>query len=134
MVAKSRLQQGHYVLRGVNVTPWDCAGLLPPHIQTMERTGVMRVMTNFHSKPNDLERYVQLVKSLQDRNETLFYRVVMEHLEEMLPICLHAHRRARLPGIRLGIFRRSRGFYVFPAGTRAGSNKFCATGRPATCG
>src|SRR6202142_4168340 len=40
-------------------------GLLPPHIHTMEDQ-VLRVMTNFRSKPNDLERYVQLV-SLPDQ-------------------------------------------------------------------
>ena len=59
-------------------------GLLPPHVQTIEEQ-VARVMSNFHSKSNDLERYIQLV-ALQDRNETLFYRVVMDHLEEMMPI------------------------------------------------
>src|SRR5580698_1019812 len=52
-------------------------GLLPPHVHTMDEQ-VKRVMSNFHSKPNDLERYVQMV-SLQDRNEMLFYRVVMDH-------------------------------------------------------
>ena len=84
-------------------------GLLPPHVHTMDEQ-VLRVMTNFRSKPNDLERYVQLV-SLQDRNETLFYRVVMEHLEEMMPIIYtptvgHACQEYGY------IFRRSRGFYV----------------------
>jgi malate dehydrogenase (oxaloacetate-decarboxylating)(NADP+) len=46
---------------------------------------VGRVMKNFRNKSGDLERYIQLV-GLQDRNETLFYRVVMDHLEEMMPI------------------------------------------------
>src|SRR5271166_6367506 len=59
-------------------------GLLPPHINTIEQQ-VLRVMSNFRGKPNDLERYVQMV-SLLDRNETLFYRVVMDHLEELMPI------------------------------------------------
>ncbi len=84
-------------------------GLLPPHIHTMEEQ-VMRVMANFHSKPNDLERYVQLV-SLQDRNETLFYRVVMEHLEEMLPI-IYTPTVGRACQEYGYIFRRSRGFYI----------------------
>jgi len=84
-------------------------GLLPPHVHTMEEQ-VLRVMTNFRSKPNDLERYVQLV-SLQDRNETLFYRVIMEHLEEMLPI-IYTPTVGRACQEYGYIFRRSRGFYI----------------------
>ena len=59
-------------------------GLLPPHVHTIDEQ-VSRVMDNYRSKQTDLERYIHLV-SLQDRNETLFYRVVMDHLEEMMPI------------------------------------------------
>ena len=84
-------------------------GLLPPHIHTMEEQ-VLRVMTNFRLKPNDLERYVQIV-SLQDRNETLFYRVVMEHLEEMLPI-IYTPTVGRACQEYGYIFRRPRGFYI----------------------
>ena len=84
-------------------------GLLPPHVNTMEQQ-VLRVISNFRSKPNDLERYVQIV-SLQDRNETLFYRVVMDNLEELMPIIY-------TPTVGLAcqaygaIFRRSRGIYI----------------------
>ena len=84
-------------------------GLLPPHVNTMEQQ-VMRVMANFRNKPNDLERYVQMV-SLLDRNETLFYRVVIDHLEEMMPVIY-------TPTVGLAcqtfgaIFRRSRGIYI----------------------
>jgi len=84
-------------------------GLLPPHVHTMEEQ-VMRVMANFRSKPNDLERYVQMV-SLQDRNETLFYRVVTEHLEEMLPI-IYTPTVGKACQEYGYIFRRSRGFYI----------------------
>lgn len=59
-------------------------GLLPPGVQTLEEQ-VMRVMGNYHRKTSDLEKYIFLV-ALQDRNQTLFYRVIMEHLEEMMPI------------------------------------------------
>ena len=54
-------------------------GLLPPHVHRLEEQ-VARVMDNYRSKQTDLERYIHLV-SLQDRNETLFYRVVVDHIE-----------------------------------------------------
>jgi malate dehydrogenase (oxaloacetate-decarboxylating)(NADP+) len=84
-------------------------GLLPPRIHTQEEQ-VRRVLENVRNKPSDLERYIYLV-GLQDRNESLFYRVVTEHIEEMMPIiytptvgnaCQHFGH----------IFRRSRGLYV----------------------
>src|ERR1039458_10366712 len=61
-------------------------GLLPPHVQSMDEQA-RRVMENFRSKSSDLERYIQIV-GLQDRNETLFYRVVKigraeEHTSEL---------------------------------------------------
>ena len=84
-------------------------GLLPPHVHTMEDQ-VVRVMKNFHSKPNDLERYVQIV-SLQDRNETLFYRVIMDNLEEMMPI-IYTPTVGKACQEYGQIFRRSRGLYV----------------------
>lgn len=59
-------------------------GLLPPYVNSLE-TQVIRVMENFHKKPTDLEKYIHLM-SLLDRNETLFYRVVMDRIEEMMPI------------------------------------------------
>jgi malate dehydrogenase (oxaloacetate-decarboxylating)(NADP+) len=59
-------------------------GLLPPRVNTQDEQA-MRVMENFRRKPDDLERYIQLM-SLQGRCENLFYRVVMDHIEEMMPI------------------------------------------------
>ena len=46
---------------------------------------VMRALENLRRKENDLERYIFLI-SLQDRNETLFYRVVTDHLVEFSDI------------------------------------------------
>jgi malate dehydrogenase (oxaloacetate-decarboxylating)(NADP+) len=59
-------------------------GLLPPHVHTMEEQ-VMRVMENFRIKPTPLEQYINII-NLQSRNETLFYRMVIDHLEEIMPI------------------------------------------------
>jgi malate dehydrogenase (oxaloacetate-decarboxylating)(NADP+) len=59
-------------------------GLLPPHVHTMEEQ-VARVMENFRRKPTPLEQYIDIL-GLQVRNETLFYRIMTEHLEEMMRI------------------------------------------------
>ena len=84
-------------------------GLLPPHVQTMNEQ-VERVMANFRGKSSDLERYIQLV-GLQDRNETLFYRVVMDNLEDMMPI-IYTPTVGKACQEFGHIFRRSRGMYV----------------------
>jgi malate dehydrogenase (oxaloacetate-decarboxylating)(NADP+) len=84
-------------------------GLLPPGINTMEEQ-VLRVMGNYNRKTTDLEKYIFLV-ALQDRNQTLFYRVLTEHLEEMMPIIY-------TPTVGLAcqefvhIYRRPKGIFV----------------------
>jgi malate dehydrogenase (oxaloacetate-decarboxylating)(NADP+) len=84
-------------------------GLLPPRVNTQDRQAE-RVVANFRKKPNDLEKYVYLI-DLEDRNENLFYRVVIDNIEEMMPIiytptvgqaCVEYSR----------IFRRPRGLYI----------------------
>lgn len=84
-------------------------GLLPPDVQTIDQQ-VTRVMENYRRKTSDLERYIFLT-ALQDRNQTLFYRVVMDYLEEMMPIIY-------TPTVGLAcqeythIFRRARGIFI----------------------
>lgn len=59
-------------------------GLLPPAVVSMSNQ-LKRLYKQFKRQPNNLAKYV-LLTDLQERNEILFYRLVTEHLEEMLPI------------------------------------------------
>lgn len=58
-------------------------GLLPPHISTIEEQ-VKRRYDNFSTKTKGINKHLVL-KHLQDRNEILFYRLALEHCEEVLP-------------------------------------------------
>jgi malic enzyme len=80
-------------------------GLLPPVVSTMHQQ-LERTYENFQAKTSSLEKYIYL-SGLQDRNQTLFYRLVYEHIDEMMPIVYtpvvgeacqkysHIYRRAR---------------------------------------
>ncbi|MEY9929070.1 malate dehydrogenase (oxaloacetate-decarboxylating) [Catenulispora sp. GP43] len=59
-------------------------GLLPQAVVTQDQQAA-RVYEQFRSSATNLEKYVSL-SSLRDRNEVLFYRLVTEHLAEILPI------------------------------------------------
>ncbi|SFO77266.1 NAD-dependent malic enzyme [Enterovibrio norvegicus] len=59
-------------------------GLLPPRVQTFEDQ-LNRVYDGFRNASTDIEKYLFL-RSLQDRNETLFYALLSRHVEEMTPI------------------------------------------------
>ncbi len=84
-------------------------GLLPPKVTTQDEQQA-RIIENFAQKSSPLEQYIYLI-SLQDRNEHLFYRTVMEHVEEMLPV-LYTPTVGEAC-VRFGhIFRRPRGLYV----------------------
>jgi malate dehydrogenase (oxaloacetate-decarboxylating) len=84
-------------------------GLLPPHVSQMEDQ-LARTYENYERKDSDLERYIYLA-SLHDRNETLFFRLLYEHVREMTPIIY-------TPTVGLAcqyyshIYRRARGLYV----------------------
>src|SRR5882724_9543322 len=59
-------------------------GLLPPRVGDLAEQ-VARRYAEYVQKANDLERHIFL-RDLQDRNETLFYRLLHEHVAEMLPV------------------------------------------------
>ena len=58
-----------------------------------------RVLENFRRKPTTLEKYIDLA-GLHDRNEALFFRVLIDHPDEMTADRLHADGGARLPAVR----------------------------------
>jgi len=80
-------------------------GLVPPQVVSIDDQ-VARVMENYRRKDSDLERYIHL-ETLHDRNETLYYRVLSEHIRELTPVIYtpvvgqacrdfgHIYRRAR---------------------------------------
>ena len=84
-------------------------GLLPPRVSTI-REQETRILENFHQKPSPLEKYIQMA-ALQDRNQTLFYRTVMDNVAEMMPIIYTPTVGEACQ--KLGhIFRRSHGLYI----------------------
>ncbi|KAK2570809.1 NADP-dependent malic enzyme [Acropora cervicornis] len=84
-------------------------GLLPPCISTQE-IQCQRVYAELHKKANDLQRYIQLM-ALLERNESLFFKLLMDHTEELMPIVY-------TPTVGLAcqkygvIFRKPRGLFV----------------------
>ena len=84
-------------------------GLLPAVVQSME-VQVMRVLENFRRKSNDIEKYLFMI-GLQDRNKTLFYRIVMDYIEEMLPV-IYTPTVGQACQEYGHIFRRPRGIFI----------------------
>jgi malate dehydrogenase (oxaloacetate-decarboxylating)(NADP+) len=84
-------------------------GLLPPHIHTQEEQ-VERVLVNYRRKPSELEKYIFLME-LQGRNERLFYKVVLQNLEEMMPI-VYTPTVGKACQEYGNIFRRPRGVFI----------------------
>jgi malate dehydrogenase (oxaloacetate-decarboxylating) len=90
-------------------TAFGLHGLLPPRVESLEEQSI-RAYEAFNTKKTDLGRHIYL-RQLQDSNETLFYRLMLDHIEEMMPIVY-------TPTVGLAcqqfsrIYRRPRGLVV----------------------
>ena len=88
---------------------FELHGLLPPHVATLDYQ-VQRRLDAFRKLGGDMQKYVFL-RGLQDTNETLFYALLTQNIEEMMPIVY-------TPTVGLGcqqfssIFRKPRGLFL----------------------
>jgi malate dehydrogenase (oxaloacetate-decarboxylating) len=90
-------------------TRFGLHGLLPPQVETLDEQ-VFRAYRAYKRKDDDLERHIYL-RQLQDTNEVLFYRLLLDHIEEMTPIVY-------TPVVAMAcqqfsqIYRRPRGVFI----------------------
>jgi malate dehydrogenase (oxaloacetate-decarboxylating) len=90
-------------------TEFGLHGLLPPQIETLSEQ-VVRAYEAYKRKENNLERHIYL-RAVQDTKEVLFYRLLLDHIEEMTPIVY-------TPTVALAceqfshIYRRPRGLFI----------------------
>ncbi len=84
-------------------------GLLPANVGSME-TQLTRVLENLRRKENPLEKYIFL-SALQDRNERLFYRLIIENFKEIMPL-IYTPTVGQACKEFGHIFRSEKGFYV----------------------
>ncbi len=84
-------------------------GLLPPHLDSLQEQ-TDRSYEAFCDEPDDLDKHIFL-RQLQDENETLFYRLLLDHVKEMMPLVY-------TPVVGLAcqkfshIYRRARGVFI----------------------
>ncbi len=90
-------------------TEFGLQGLLPPHVETLDEQAV-RAYEAFQRKDNELERHIYL-RALQDTNEVLFYRLLVDHIEEMTPLVYTPTVAVAIEQFS-HIYRRPRGLFI----------------------
>lgn len=84
-------------------------GLLPPQVETLEQQ-TARAYEAFQSRSSALDKHIYL-RALQDTNEVLFYRLMLDHVEEAMPI-IYTPTVASACEQFSHIYRRPRGLFV----------------------
>ncbi|PQJ89449.1 NAD-dependent malic enzyme [Aliivibrio sifiae] len=88
---------------------FNLEGLLPEAIESIEeQTG--RAYKQYQSFENDMDKHIYL-RNIQDTNETLFYRLVQNHISEMMPIIYTPTVGAACENFS-NIYRRGRGLFI----------------------
>ncbi|ERJ18403.1 NAD-dependent malic enzyme protein [Salinisphaera shabanensis E1L3A] len=88
---------------------FNLIGLLPQNVETIEEQ-VERAYRQYQSCTNDLDKHIYL-RGIQDDNETMFFRLLEEHLEEMMPI-IYTPTVGRACEKFSEIYRNHRGIFV----------------------
>ncbi len=88
---------------------YNLRGLLPPKIVSSE-TQLQRTLNNLRRTDNDIEKYIFLT-ALQSRNERLFYKLVINHIEEVMPI-IYTPTVGQACKEYAHLYRRPRGMYI----------------------
>lgn len=86
-------------------------GLLPYSVGSQQKQ-INRVMTNIRRKESDIEKYIFL-SALQDRNEQLFYKTIMQNFAELLPI-IYTPTVGQVCKEFSQIYRNDKGFFITP--------------------
>jgi malate dehydrogenase (oxaloacetate-decarboxylating) len=87
----------------------DLHGLVPPAVCTIQQQ-MERTYESFEAKTSSIEKFIYLT-SLHDRNETLFYRLVLDHIDEMMPV-VYTPVVGEACQKYSHIYRRARGLYI----------------------
>jgi malate dehydrogenase (oxaloacetate-decarboxylating) len=90
-------------------TRFGLHGLLPPYVETLEEQ-VERAYKSYLAYEKDMNRHIYL-RQLQDNNEVLFYRLLLDHIEEMTPI-VYTPVVAEACRNFSRIYRRPRGLFI----------------------
>ncbi len=84
-------------------------GLLPPKVITPD-IQLQRVLNNLRRKQDNIEKYIFLT-ALQTRNERLFYKLLLHHIEEIMPLC-YTPTVGQACKEYAHLYRQARGMYI----------------------
>lgn len=90
-------------------TNFGLLGLLPPQVETLDQQAA-RAYEAFQTRASDLDKHIYL-RALQDTNEVLYYRLLLDHIEETMPIVYTPTVGAACEQFS-HIYRRPRGLFI----------------------